>query len=132
MKGPRGCVCPVCPSLLADGSWAASGGPHRGPPSTSRPHFKDQASWEEEEAEAEAQRSEADVAPRQLWVGTKGGGHSPGCPVAPTVRGGTGAGIGATSPSLGGMGARPQTGAGTGICFALVCGTSSEGLGHLL
>ena len=26
MKGPGGCVCPVCPSLLADGYWAASVG----------------------------------------------------------------------------------------------------------
>ena len=48
------------------------GGPHRGPPSTSRPHFKDQASWEEEEAEAKAQRSEADVAPGSCGSGQSG------------------------------------------------------------
>lgn len=48
------------------------------------------------------------------------------------MRRGRGAGIGATSRSLERMEARAQTGTGTGTCFALVCGTSSEALGHFL
>lgn len=51
------------------------GGAGRGPLSTSRPHFKDQASWEEEEAEAKAQRSEADVAPDSYGSGQRGWPH---------------------------------------------------------
>lgn len=62
----------------------------------------------------------------------KEGGRTPGCPVAPTVHRGRGAGIGAMSQSLERTGAQPQTGTGTGTGFTLVCGTSSEGLGHFL